>query len=139
MKPGKHQISKDAKIYVQMSTTVYMYMYNQVCFELKHYAWLCWLVPQYLVNNYNYKQKPTTKKSVRSHGSSPLLNMLATRRFATILLQSRCTLYMYTVPAAFISQAELTLTHTCSFHSWVQLLLMTFTLEQEQRWLVAPL
>ena len=98
MKPGKHQISKDAKIYVRRSTTVYMY--NQVCFELKHYAWLCWLVPQYLVNNY-YKQKPTNREicycTCRFHGSSPPLNMVATTSFATILLQSRCTLYMYTV------------------------------------------
>lgn len=36
-------------------------------------------------------------------------------------------------------QVESTVTHTCSFHLWVLLLLMTFTLEQEQHWLEEPL
>lgn len=36
-------------------------------------------------------------------------------------------------------QVESTVTHTCSFHLWVLLLLMTSTLEQEQHWLEEPL
>ena len=36
MKPGKHQVSKDAKIYMYVRRSTTVYLYNQVCFELKH-------------------------------------------------------------------------------------------------------